>query len=204
VTKRRRRRAGQSDIPKDESLPGSLPLRKERVVEGELTTAIRLFFHDGDPVAVHVLASAAAAVLHDVGSANGRVTWRATMLGAIREEYQDAMADGLDAAFEFMKHGARDHDKEFKGFDPSINQLLLFVSSIDFWRVFERSTVELGVMIAFMLSERPAFLRPEGVESYSALADAVRGLAESPIIDKAAARRVLAIHDDLAAKGLID
>ncbi len=96
MSRRKKGGAKGSALPPRADRPGVIKLTKKEVVRRELGTAIRLFVTGGDPVAVYVLASAAAAILHGVGKANAKETWRTAFFDLIQDDFHDAVEELLD------------------------------------------------------------------------------------------------------------
>jgi hypothetical protein len=87
----------------------------------QLRTAITLWFNDGDPVAIHTLASAAYEVIHFVSKK--RDPYRRDLLfdsDLIKDEYRDAFCSHLKKPANFFKHADRDGDSVIE-FDPSLS-----------------------------------------------------------------------------------
>ena len=135
-----------------------------------MAAAIRLFLDDGDPVAVHLLASAAAAIAFSVGEATGRDSSRRLSLDHIKDEYQDAFRYVLDEAYNFMKHGAKDPDATLTTFSPSSNELLLAFNCNDWRRVFDGEVfIEVAVFNAYLAQSQPSFFKnPKAAQALSA------------------------------------
>lgn len=87
----------------------SLKISKTDAAKRQLEAAIRMWFHDGDPVSIHTLAAAAHQVVHDLGKARG-ITAVLRELRDIRPEYKKQMQQAVARDENFFKHADRDPD----------------------------------------------------------------------------------------------
>jgi hypothetical protein len=77
------------------------------VARRQIKTAVRLFFENGDPVAIHTLVAPAHQVLVDVGEdrgIHGAIKSAKLLQGADAKDYLAS----INFAFNFMKHADRD------------------------------------------------------------------------------------------------
>jgi hypothetical protein len=90
----------------------------------QLALAIRLFFQEADPIAVHTLASAAYQVLHDISESRGLIGLVKANPN-VREEKRNEWQGILNRAQNFFKHAGRDPTGTFD-FDPELTRVFLF------------------------------------------------------------------------------
>ena len=200
-----KRRPSTSRIIRQPS-PDDLKLTKKDVVRQELRTAIRLYILGGDPVAIHVLASAASAIMRPIGESMNTDTWRVLFLDIIHDEYRDDAATLIDESFNFMKHGGKDADQTIS-FNPEVNSALLLLLCRDFLNIFQESFVEIGVLLVMMTSTHAELFNKEMNDTFRNMADMARNLAGADVVDRATAARALAEYDRVvrfAAKEGID
>lgn len=86
---------------------GKLPVTKVDAAVRQLETAIKLWFSDGDPVAVCTLSFAAYEILY-VLSKDSRKEPALMDMDSVRPEYQEAMQAEFRADPNFCKHTAKD------------------------------------------------------------------------------------------------
>lgn len=151
---------GRTQKSRLESLLGplgdkALRLTKEQVAERELNAAIRLFFSEGDPVAVHVLARAACDVLTPIGRTRGLPTSDTSVANVVKDEYVEAFKELMKAPYNFMKHGARDADATIESFNPSVNDMHIFFGVADFGIIFNRYSREMVLFLSWIREARP-------------------------------------------------
>ena len=121
----------------------------------QLETAIRLFFAEGDPVAIHTLTGAARGLLRDLARAGGRDTeLEGLLIEGVRPEHRKEVRGILVEAQNFFKHADRDA-METLDFNPATTEYLLW----DCCQTYERLTGQklplLGLMkVWFALSHR--------------------------------------------------
>jgi hypothetical protein len=98
-----------------------IPVTKLDAALRQLHTAIELLFNNGDFIAVHTLASAAAVILHDI--AGHRKVFRPIDL--IRKEWQGRFISAIREPQNFFKHADRDPDAVL-AFAPARTHFVIF------------------------------------------------------------------------------
>ena len=195
-----RAKRGRTPPPRTPA-PTAIRLTKKDVVRRELATAIRLFVGRGDPVAIHVLASAASAVLQPIADAKGHLTGRSAFLDIyIKDEYRREAELLVDEWFNYMKHGARDPDAELNTFSPEINKMQLLLLSRDYMMVFRETFVEATVFMATLGSLEPRFLTDQEQPAFLKMVEAVKLLAKAEALTWEGAGTALRAADDAAAE----
>ena len=93
----------------------SLRLSKIDAARRQLVTAVRLYFCDEDPVAIHTLVSAAHAVLSDLNhAAAGHPTLKDVIARQVRPDQAKEVRRQLNAAANFFKHANTDPKATFE------------------------------------------------------------------------------------------
>jgi hypothetical protein len=105
-----------------------LTIGKLDAARRQLRTAITLWFNDGDPVAVHTLASAAYEIIHAVSLKRnpGRrdLLWDSLV---IKDEYRKEANALLRSPANFFKHADRDGDSVIS-FNPKVSESFFMFS----------------------------------------------------------------------------
>lgn len=122
-------------------------LSKLDVAKRELEYSARLFFLGGDPVIIHLIASAAQTILRDLSNKQGIKTFMDHFLLMIKKEKQKMVMDKLKEAQNFMKHADNDEDK-ILDFNPE-STLFMIWESIDLYYQLAKEVT--GLMMAFRL-----------------------------------------------------
>ncbi len=105
------------------SEPGvDLQITKLDAAQRQLRTAIRLWFHDGDPVSTHTLLAAAHEIIHRLYRNKGLVNLIFDS-DLILDERRSDFAKIMKAAPNFFKHANNDSD-QILSFNPEVNDLL--------------------------------------------------------------------------------
>jgi hypothetical protein len=107
-------------------MTSTIKVSKLDAARRQLETAVRLYFSEADPVAIHTLVSASYQLLADVNRARGGApmlkeqapTW-------VRPDATDAAKRKLNEAANFFKHANRDHNEVIE-FSQSPTELLLY------------------------------------------------------------------------------
>jgi len=92
----------------------------------QLCAAIRLFLADGDPVAIHTLASAAAQITADMMKARG-MTSMVRSAALVREDRRREVLRTIAAPENFFKHADRDPDEAIE-FNPETTEFFIFAA----------------------------------------------------------------------------
>lgn len=104
----------------------SIHISKLDAARRQLEVAVRLFFLDGDPIAIHTLTGAAGGLLRDLARERGLPGGLFDgILGHIRPEKHAEVRAELYEAQNFFKHADRD-PAELLEFDTDINSFYLF------------------------------------------------------------------------------
>ena len=100
---------------------------KIRVAESQLRVAIRLFFEDGDDVAVHTLARAAHEILDQLCAHKGleRGVVQEGLKNYIKPEHHKTVIDAVNKAKNFFKHADKD-PSEILTWDPSASEYFIW------------------------------------------------------------------------------
>lgn len=104
----------------------SITISKLDAAKRQLETVIRLYFHDGDPVSIHTLVSAAYNVIRDVNVNRGGppMIVKDQFIDFVKPEYHKEIRDKLNEAENFFKHADRDHNKTID-FNPDQSEMLI-------------------------------------------------------------------------------
>jgi hypothetical protein len=118
-------------------------VNKLDVARRQMNEAIRLFFEQRDPIAIHTLAAAAAQVLHDLCKAHGiKTPFRDAKI--IRADKLKYWMQHLKAPENFFKHADRDRNATH-AFRPKAAEYMIFDAAYMYSLVTKRQTYEAAV-----------------------------------------------------------
>lgn len=155
----------------------------------QLESAIRLFFRNGDPIAIHTLAGGARGLLRDLAHRDGRETRLDQLLSeGIRPEHLSKVRSMLVEAQNFFKHANRDADALFD-FNPATTEYLLWDCCLIYEDLTEQQLPLLAVMrVWFGLAHLDAVsaetrseigrLHPPGLDDRRAFCERMLPIAE--------------------------
>jgi hypothetical protein len=131
-------------------------ITKMEAARRQLRIAIRLWFGDDDPVAIHTLASAAHDILHTLYRRKGM---KGLLFDSkeVKDEFRAEWARGIKASANFFKHADRDADGTFE-FIPFLNEILLFFSVTALEKMGETLGIEEHALVQWIFISRPEFL----------------------------------------------
>ncbi|HTS41262.1 MAG TPA: hypothetical protein VMH84_12060 [Xanthobacteraceae bacterium] len=107
-----------------------LKLTKFDVARSQLKTAIELWFHEGDPVSIHALASAAYEIIHVI-SKKRNPNRRDLIFDSIviKDEYRKEANIRFKKHANFFKHALNDHDATI-GFNPEATTFVILFTLV--------------------------------------------------------------------------
>lgn len=109
-----------------------LQISKLDAARRQLDTCIRLYFAEGDPVAIHTLLSAGYQLLADINRArSGSPMLKEQVPTWVRPDAQTEARRRLSEAANFFKHADRDHD-DVLVFSPDSAELLLYDACVKY------------------------------------------------------------------------
>ena len=131
----------------------AIRVTKISAAEGQLKEAIRFFFQERDPVAIHTLIGAAYQILYDLGRKQGIESLLRDSKW-IREERKEEWNQILNSARNFFKHADRDPKKELE-FRPEINAFFLFDAILLCESVSKKKTNEGRIFVSWFTLKYP-------------------------------------------------
>ena len=131
-------------VERDERIAAGLivPFTREEALIRLLDTSIMLWFHDWDPLSVHMLGSAAHKTLMDINIKSGQEPWLTRIIGY----------DKLTLAYDWLRHASTDLTRVLD-FAPQANVTLLAAAITLFEDTFGHRTTYMSIlMFRFVLS----------------------------------------------------
>jgi hypothetical protein len=125
----------------------------------QLRTAIRLWFYDGDPVAVHALASASHEIIHTLYRRMG-LHDLIFDTDHIKDEFRSDWAKSIKKAPSFFKHAQNDPDGEIE-FNTEVNEMLLFLLVNGLRRMGQSETLEEMAFSRWMMVHNVELVKEE-------------------------------------------
>jgi hypothetical protein len=119
----------------------SIKITKMDAVHRQINAAIRMWFANEDPVAIHTVVAAAHELLHTLFK---RAGFKGMLFDspAIKDKSRAEFAKAVKRPATFFKHSQRDPDAILE-FDPAVNGLLLMYCARGLDQMNERKTIEL-------------------------------------------------------------
>ena len=126
----------------------------------EIKTAIRLWFADEDPVAIHLLAYSSHEIVHRLYRDRGHSDLLFDAKN-IKEQYRDRFSIALKKAANFFKHakqGKEDKPDATIEFDPKLNEIFLYLSVYGLRKMGEPPTFEDFALYAYIATQNPGWI----------------------------------------------
>jgi len=143
-------------------LQGKLQVTKLDAAKRQLETAIRLWFHSGDPVSIHTLAAAARQVLVDINTKR-----EGEPMGADRPEIRPEARKRAHAVFakaeNFFKHADRDSDATLT-FTPEATRFYILEAADRYIELAGEQPHALRAFIIFHALQYPEVFTPQFVQ----------------------------------------
>lgn len=160
-------------------LPTPWKLTRREVAGRELVTAIQLFFNDGDPVVVHLIAAACEDICVPIVRGKGQKPFRDEIEEMVRPEYLESWRLRQKAPYNFFKHGGANPDEELDFFDPRMNDMKLMSACYDYLRAFGNIPMPATVFMGWHLAEYPQLLTDYGAKLFGRITDEFKGLDQN-------------------------
>jgi len=150
---------GQANLNESGSFVGSglamafIRITKMDAAVRQLRTAIRLWFHDGDPVSIQTLLAAAHEIIHVLYKRQGLkdLLFDSSL---IKEEYRSTVAKRLKAIPSFFKHAREDPEGEIE-FNPELNYLLIILLTDALRRMKHPEGIEEQTVVRWLMVNEP-------------------------------------------------
>jgi len=178
VSARRKRSRGPHQPVKRIARGDELILTRQDVASRELIEAVRQFFADGDPVVIHLLASAALDVITPIAKAGDKTTLQDITDERVDPLYLDSWRLVRKEAYNFFKHGGAKADDKLRTFRPIVNEAVLFEACTAFGTVFDDAPIEIKLFQFWFLARHPKILNEKGLQAPNPLVAQLQGLTE--------------------------
>lgn len=127
----------------------------------QLETAIRMFFLNGDPIAIHTLTAAARTILGDLSKAGGKQAGLDNILAqGIRPEKLGEFLKLLKQAQNFFKHADKDPD-QLLDFNPAQTEILLWDACVLYGALTGHQHPLITLFSVWFAASHPEILTPE-------------------------------------------
>jgi hypothetical protein len=122
---------------------------------GQLRAAIRLWFNDGDPVAIHTLASAAHEIVHALFKKKG-LKGLVFDTPYIRPASRQRWASGLKKPANFFKHAHNEDTDASYEFDPTLSIVMMAACCKGLMNIGEPISMEALALTYWTLFANPS------------------------------------------------
>ena len=120
-----------------------------------------MHFSAEDPLAVHVVASAAHHVLHDLAECNGRVGFHRFLQSCFLPGGYQAFRRELSKPANFLKHANRDPNRVINGFKDMFNDAEIGISCLYLKGLEPTMSAEVKVFLVWYLSVHSNMVKDE-------------------------------------------
>lgn len=144
----------------------SLTISKLDAAKRQLETAIRLYFHQGEPVSIHTLIAAAYNIIRDINKIRGgaKMVIKEQLFDQVKPEMHSEFFKLLHNAENFFKHANRDHDATLE-FNPAESELLIWDACTKYWELTGEQPPLFNIYRGwFMSTHQNLFNLPEDIQ----------------------------------------
>jgi hypothetical protein len=163
-----------------EKMSAELIISKLDAARRQLETAVRLYFHEAEPVSIHTLTAAAYNVLRHITARRGGTPMiiKDQLTQYIRKEYIDQYKMKLNEAENFFKHADKDPDDALK-FRPVQTDLLLWDGCQKYRELTSEAVPMLTLFITWYVLNNPELyiLPPEAKDLARKLQTSYKGFS---------------------------
>ncbi len=146
---------------------GKINISKIEAAKRQITKAIKLWFQDEDPIAIHTLTCSAYQIVHDINTKQkGRDLLYDSLL--IKDEYRKMWINKLKESYNFLKHADKDSQDNME-FDPSINEKYIMFTCYGLRLLNEEQNIAMAAFTLYQMLTHPEILTDEGrldIEKY--------------------------------------
>ena len=144
---------------------GQIQVTKMDATHRQIRAAIRMWFAEEDPVAIHTLVAAAHEVVHSLFKLRG-LSGLLFDSRLVKDEYRSEVAKLLKAPANFFKHADRDPDA-IMDFHPYANELLLLTCVHALARMGEPTFLEYDVLTCWFRIHQPKFFPTDAIRDHT-------------------------------------
>jgi hypothetical protein len=176
---------GAPNVSNDRAIEKSINVTKLDAATRQLETAIRLYFHDEDPVSIHTLVGASYNIIRDINRKRGGppMLIKDDLIELyVKTEYQQAMRKKLNEPENFFKHADRDHAETIE-FNPDASEFMI----LDAVRGYSGITGEWAplfrVLYWWVITANESIIKAEFKEKLAATARAARSIGKTKFFE---------------------
>lgn len=134
---------------------------------GQLDTAIDLWFHDGDEISIHTLASASNEVIVGICKSRGiEDVVSEAIKRAIKPEYVKPFIKAVRKPFNFSKHADTDPD-DILEFSPFLSLMFMFATTGNLQRLGETLSDPAVILWEWISLHHPDWIPPSGQQTFA-------------------------------------
>jgi len=149
-----------------------LRLDKIEASSRQLTTAINLWFNEGDPVSIHTLACSAYQIVHDINSKAGGPDLLYDSLN-VKDEYRGLWINTIKKAYNFMKHADRDPGETVE-LDPSVNEVFIMYTCLGLEILGSKPNIARAAFTLYQMLAKPEILTEKGKADLDKIPESIR------------------------------
>jgi hypothetical protein len=143
----------------------------------QLTTAIELWFADGDPVSIHTLACSAYQIVHDINEKTGGPDLLYDSL-VVKDEYRTYWINTIKRAYNFSKHADRDPNDTME-LEPSVNDGFIIYTCLGLEVLGSKPNIARAAFTLCQMLTKPEILTESGTADLEKFPQSVRDAALS-------------------------
>ena len=158
-----------------EHITQTIRLDKIEAASRQLTTAISLWFSDGDPISVHTLACSAYQVVQDINEKAGNRDLLYDSL-VIKDEYRRYWINTLKRTYNFLKHADRNPSETIE-FNPSINEAFIMYTCLGLELLGSKPNIARAAFTLHQMLSKPEILSENGKAELDRFPESIRNAA---------------------------
>ncbi len=140
----------------------TMPIARLDAARRQLRMAIELWFHDGDPVCIHTLASAAHQIVHDLNRQRKGPELLYDLAVFKTKEQKKAFVAQIKRPGNFFKHADRGNPNESVAFDPDLNATMIIFATFGLQYLGEKFTADEIAFHVWHVVRNPELLTDAG------------------------------------------
>jgi hypothetical protein len=145
-----------------------IALSKIDAARREINAAIRMYFADEDPVAIHAVMAGGMQIVSDLGQKQGMALGFEMGMEYIRKEKRKDMRNLMRALQNHIKHAQKPGDEiVIYEFRPAVLEMDLLLAGQSYFTLTKVNTPEIGMMNVWIALRYPEILTPDAMTLFS-------------------------------------
>ncbi len=143
-----------------------IKVNKIEAARRQINAAVRIFFRNEDPVAIHTLAMAAFRVLQDLAAKRDDSYMNTLVKTMLKPGMEKEFWKAIHTPANFFKHADKDADGVLDNVEEEINEHVLFIDGLFYQDLGNQLTSEMQALQAWYIAIHPEYISDDAPRSF--------------------------------------